>query len=174
MQSDPNPSIFLTSMKQFLLISFLIYVSFAGQSQDWKSYYDQAVADYQSQRYPEALVKAEKAYEASKSLDTKSQAFSLQLLTAICLEAEDYKKGLGFSTSEIALFLQTEGQKSKHYAEALQKRAQMNQALSNWADAKKDYEEVLLIFYESPGQASIEYLKVQSNYGQVLLGLKGF
>ena len=62
MQSDPNPSIFLTSMKQFLLISFLIYVSFAGQSQDWKSYYDQAVADYQSQRYPEALVKAEKAY----------------------------------------------------------------------------------------------------------------
>ena len=174
MQSDPNPSIFLTSMKQFLLISFLIYVSFAGQSQDWKSYYDQAVADYQSQRYPEALVKAEKAYEASKSLDTKSQAFSLQLLTAICLEAEDYKKGLGFSTSEIALFLQTEGQKSKHYAEALQKRAQMNQALSNWADAKKDYEEVLLIFYESPGQASIEYLKVQSNYGQVLLGLNDF
>ena len=161
-------------MKGIFLTFVLVSTVFLGHSQDWKSYYDQAVADYQSERYSEAMVNAEKAYEASKSLDIKNQTFSLQLLTAICLEAQDYTKGLIFSKDEVALFAQSEGQKSKHYAEALQKRAQMNQALSNWANAQKEYEEISAIFSESPGQSSIEYLKVQSNYGQVLLGLNDF
>ena len=42
----------------------------------------------------------------------------------------------------------------------------MNQALSNLELAKKDYEEVSGIYAESPGQASAEYLKVQSNLGR--------
>ena len=161
-------------MRLVLLTTLLLTIFLQASGQDWKGYYDKAVADYQSEHYPEAMVNAEMAYESSKSLDIKNQTFSLQLLTVICLEAQDYTKGIIFSKDEINLFAKTEGQRSKHYAEALQKRAQMNQALSNWVDAQKDYEEVSTIFSESPGQSSIEYLKVQSNYGQVLLGLNDF
>ena len=167
-------SIFLRFMRLFFITSLFLTILFQGQSQDWKSYYDKAVADYQSQHYAEAMSNAEKAYETSKSLDIKNQTFSLQLLTVICLETQEYTKGLIFSNDEVTLFAQSEGKKGNHYAEALQKRAQMNQALSNWADAQKDYAEVSVIFSESPGQTSIEYLKVQSNYGQVLLGLTDY
>src|SRR6478735_9207630 len=135
-------------MKRFFLIFLLLSLASFCPAQDWKSLYDQAVSDYQSQRYTEALSNAEKAFDLSKTLDLKNQAFSLQLLTAICLEAQDYKKGLSYSAPELSLFSQTEGKKSKHYAEALVKKAEMNQALSNWAEAKKDYEEVSLIYFE--------------------------
>ena len=161
-------------MRLIFIASLLLAILLPAKGQDWKNYYDKAVADYQDGRYPEATSSAEKAYEVSKSLDIKTQAFSLQLLTVICLETQEYTKGLIFSKDEVSLFAQSEGQKSKHYAEALQKRAQMNQALSNWAEAQKDYLKVSEIFFESPGQSSVEYLKVQSNYGQVLLGLSNF
>jgi len=161
-------------MKRLLLLFLCVITLHQTNGQDWKGYYEKAVADYNGEHYAEAMSAAEKAYEVSKSLDIKSQVFSLQLLTVICLETQEYTKGLIFSKDEVNLFAQSEGQKSKHYAEALQKRAQMNQALSNWAEAQKDYEEISAIFSESPGQSSIEYLKVQSNYGQVLLGLSDF
>ena len=170
----PTLSIFLGFMRRFFFTSILLIIFFHGNGQDWKDHYDQAIADYQSQRYPEAMLNAEKAFEASKTLDLKNQAFSLQLLTSICLEAQDYSKGARFSNDEIASFAQMEGKKSKHYAEALLKRAQMNQGLSNLKEAQRDYEEVSSIFSEDPGQTSLTYLKVQSSYGQVLIDLRDF
>ncbi|MBK5277714.1 MAG: CHAT domain-containing protein [Bacteroidia bacterium] len=161
-------------MKLFFLTSLFLSIVLLGNSQDWQSHYNQAVASYQSENYSEAMQHAEKAYVASASLDLKSKMFSLQLLTVICLASQDYEKGLIFSKDEVALFAEAEGQKSKRYAESLLKRAEMNQALSNWPAAKKDYEEISTIFSESPGKSSVEYLKVQSSYGQVLLGVNDF
>ncbi len=161
-------------MKGCLLSLLFIVCALSGSGQDWKSLYDQAVADYQAERYPQAMENAEKAWNVSKQLDEKNQAFSLQLLTVICLETQEYKKGLLFSADEVNLFAKIEGPKSKHYAEALNKRAEMNQALSNWGEARRDYETASAIFLESPGQASAEYLKTQNNYGQVLIALNDF
>ena len=161
-------------MKPFLFFLGFLVAFLSSDSQDWKSYYDQALTDYQSQHYPAAMLNAEKAYAASKTLDVKNQTFSLQLLTAICLESQDYSKGLTYSQEEVKLFGQTEGIKSKHYVEAVSKRAQMFQAISNWTSARKDYEELSVLFAASPGPTSAEFLKVQSSYGQVLLSMNDF
>ena len=161
-------------MRVSFLTFLLLFIIYQGLSQDWKGTYDRAVADFQLQHYPAALVGAEKAYTVSKTLETKYQSFSLQLLTAICLEIPDYTKGLAFANEEVKLFGQTEGTKSTRYAEALKKRAQMFQALSQWKEARKDYEELLNLYAESPGTASPLYLVTQSNYGQVLLSLDDF
>ena len=162
-------SILLERMGRFFSIILLLFLINPGYSQDWKSSYDRAVSDYQQQHYPEALAGAEKAYAASKTLEAKNQSFSLQLLTAICLETQDYAKGLVFAKEEVKLFAQTEGPKSARYVEALQKRAQIFQGLSQWPEARQDYEELLASYAASSGTTSIPYLKTQNNYGQVLL-----
>lgn len=167
-------SILLKRMRVTFLTFLLLFMIYQGYSQDWKGFYDRAVSDFQVQHYPEALAGAEKAYETSKTLEAKYQSFSLQLLTAICLEILDYTKGLAFANEEVKLFGQTEGTKSTRYAEALKKRAQMFQALSQWKEARKDNEELLSLYAESPGTASPLYLRTQSNYGQVLLSMDDF
>ena len=167
-------SILLKRMKISFLTFLLLFVMYPGFGQDWKGFYDRAVSDFQLQHYPEAMVSAEKAYAVSKTLEAKNQSFSLQLLTAICLEIPDYAKGLAFANEEVRMFGQTEGTKSTRYAEALKKRAQMFQALAQWKEARKDYEELLTLYAESPGVASTVYLKTQNNYGQVLLSLDDF
>ena len=171
---DKNPFCIFDKMKHLSFFLFFLAALSSAQGQDWKIFYDKAVSDYQSQHYPEAMANAEKAYTASKSLDIKNQTYSLQLLTAICLEAQAYAKGLTYSMEEVKLFGQTEGTKSKRYTEALMKRAQMFQAVSNWTEARKDYEELSTRFAESPGVTSVEFLKVQSSYGQVLLSMNDF
>ena len=65
-------SIFLRFMRFFFTTSLLLIILSQARGQDWKGYYDQAVADYQSEHYPEAMMNAEKAFEASKSLDLKN------------------------------------------------------------------------------------------------------
>ena len=153
----------------FSLLLFLLTCQVHGQ--DWKSFYDRSVSAYQQQHYPEAMAGAEKAYEASKNMDAKSQAYSLQLLTAICLETQDYSKGLVFAKDEVRLFEQMEGPKSSRYVGALQKRAELFQALALWTESAKDYETLLTLYAMAPGTSSVDYLKTQSNYGQVLLSL---
>ncbi len=136
--------------------------------QDWKVNYDKAVTEYQSHHFPEAMKYASTALEFSRSLDIKSQAFSLQLLTVICIEARDFNTGLPFANEEVKLFAETEGVKSKRYADALGKRAQINQALSNWAGAQSDYKELSNLL---SGENGVLYFKTLNNYGQVLLAL---
>ena len=167
-------STLLLIMKRVPLVLFFLMSFFSAYTQDWKSYYDPAVAAYQAQHYADAIVNAEKAYAASKSLDVKNQIYSLQLITAICLESQDYSRGLPYSQEEVKLFLQTEGAKSKHYVEALSKRAQMYQAVSNWTAARKDYEELSSLLAPSTEPASASFFKIQSNYGQVLLSMNDF
>lgn len=161
-------------MRRISLVLSFLTLSYFGQSQDWKSYYDRAVSDFQAQHYPEAMATAEKAYDASKTLEPKSQSYSLQLLTAICLEVQDYSKGIPFANEEVSLFGQIEGAKSKRYAEAVRKRGMMYQALSNWPEARKDCEELLLIYSGSPGIGSLEYAKAQNSYGQVLMAQQDY
>ena len=79
-------STLLVMIKHLSLVLFFLTSFFSASTQDWKSYYDLAIAAYQTQHYPDAIVNAEKAYAASKSLDVKNQTYSLQLITAICLE----------------------------------------------------------------------------------------
>jgi CHAT domain-containing protein/tetratricopeptide (TPR) repeat protein len=158
-------------MRAFFALILLSTTAFQCFCQDWKSFYDRAVSDYQSQHYPEALIGAEKAYAASKSLEIKNQSFTLQLLTSICLELPDYNKGLAFAREEVKLFGQTEGPKSARYTEAVEKRAQMFHALSQWKEARADYEELLSIYSAGYGPFSFEYLRAQNSYGQVLLSL---
>ncbi len=153
-------------------LSFLLFILISrAYGQDWKGTYDRAVSEYQEKKYLQAMASAEKAYAASRNLDAKSQAFSLQLLTAICLETQDYSKGLTYAKEEVKAFEQAEGKSSKRYVEALQKRAELFQAQSLWQESSKDYEELLNIYTNTPGSTSITYLKTQSNYGQVLLSL---
>jgi CHAT domain-containing protein/Tfp pilus assembly protein PilF len=165
---SPKWPTLLKRMRSFFALILLLVTAFPAFSQDWKSFYDRAVSDYKSQHYQEALIGAEKAYMASKSLDVKNQSFTLQLLTSICLEMQDYNKGLGFAREEVKLFAQTEGTKSSRYVEALEKRAQIFQALSQWKEARADFEELLAI-YSASDASSFEYLRTQNNYGQVLL-----
>ncbi len=167
-------STLLIIMNRLPLILFFLVSFFPAYTQDWKSYYDPAVAAYQAQHYADAIVNAEKAYATSKSLDVKNQIYSLQLITAICLESQDYSRGIPYSQEEVKLFLQTEGSKSKHYIEAVSKRAQMFQAVSNWTSARKDYAELSVLLASSTEPASVAFFKVQSNYGQVLLSMNDF
>src|SRR5436190_3298374 len=81
----------------------------------------------------------------------------------------DYNKGVAFAKEEVKLFSQTEGTKSPRYAEAVEKRAKMYQALSQWKEASSDYEELLSTYSAASGPNSLEYLRTQNNYGQVLL-----
>ncbi|MEJ0054245.1 MAG: CHAT domain-containing protein [Bacteroidota bacterium] len=149
-------------------ICFFFLLPFSCFAQDWKGNYEKAIQEYQSQNFPEAMKSASAALEISRSMDAKNQAFSLQLLTVICIEAGDFRTGLPFSEEEVKLFATSEGTKSKRYTEAIDKRARINQALSNWAAAQVDYKELSDLLAAEGG---IPYFKALSSYGQVLLAL---
>jgi hypothetical protein len=112
-------------------------------AQDWKGAYDQAVNQYQSEQYVDALANAQKAYTASKTLDSKNQAYTIQLITVICLDSNQPDEGLKWITEEVALFSKLEGNSSKPYAEALRKHALFLQQKNKPKEAEAKCKEAL-------------------------------
>lgn len=150
------------------LICLLFSWSFAN-GQDWKAAYDLAVNQYQSQNYTEALASAQKAYAASKSLDAKNQAYTLQLITVICLDNNQADEGLKWIADETALFLKLEGATSKTYAEALRKHALFLQQKGKPREAELKCAEALAAAKESHGETTTPYATLLAYYGQLLV-----
>src|SRR5688500_9350599 len=101
------------------LACFLILFTLNASGQSWKMHYDSAVQAYQNQQYEKTLSEAVQAYALTS--DTRYKAYTLQLLTAVCIQTHQTEKGLKWVEEEINLFLQTEGI-SKSYANALHKQ----------------------------------------------------
>ncbi len=138
-----------------LLIPLLAQPSLLGQ--DWKSTYDKAVGLYQEQHYDSALLRAEKALTLSRTLPHLNQAYSIQLITAICIENQQIRQGLALINEEVSLFEQIEGKQGKSYDEASRKRVQLLQLDGQLEKAEMANAEVLAQREKVFGKESYEF-----------------
>jgi CHAT domain-containing protein/tetratricopeptide (TPR) repeat protein len=154
-------------MRTTLLVAFYS-LPFLSAAQDWKSQYELAIKQYQQGEYATARATAKDAYESSTTLDLKNQAYTLQLITVICLDEGNADEGLQWIERETALFLQTEGVKSKTYAEGLGKHARFLVQKGQLGAAEGKCKDAL-VTYASAGLAeAVEYNDLNFLYGQIL------
>lgn len=71
-------------------------VSVCSFGQDWQSVYQEALAAYQSGEYAKAIESGEKAIALAKPAEIKIQAYTIQIITASCVESDQGQKGLSF------------------------------------------------------------------------------
>src|SRR5690349_5507065 len=96
-----------------LVVAGLLFSVICASGQDWKTQYDQAIRQYQEGQYDQALGSAKEAYKSSAKLDLKNQAYTVQLITVICLDAGKADEGIEWITKETELFAQVDGTSSK-------------------------------------------------------------
>jgi CHAT domain-containing protein len=149
------------------VLLLLTLLGFKAHSQDWKSVYDKAVSQYQSQQYPEALTNAKEAFALSKKISEVNQAYSVQLITVICIESNQPDDGLKFIPDEVALYQKTEGEKSKTYAEALHKYVLLLQMKGRLKEAETKAEEALIAIKNSVGENDLAHLLLQSKIAEL-------
>jgi CHAT domain-containing protein len=154
-------AIYLTLLFAFFCLSAL--------AQEWKAHYDQAIQAYQKQEYTIALSSAEVAY--TKSTDIKNKAYTVQLITAVCLETEQVDKGARLIEEEIQLFEQIEGNTSKSYVEALKKQVTLLEMSNQLKPALQKVSALIPIIEKVYGATQYEYyaaLLRQSNINIML------
>lgn len=162
-------------MRFLKLILFLF--AFAYQTvfaQDWKALYEQSKQAYETEQYQQALTLGEKAYDQAKKLDLKAEAFTLQLLTVICLDGGFSDKGLPWSEDEIKKFQALEGEISKHHYEALRKQTKLLQQSSQLSAAAEKNLLLNELAKKIYGAESFEYYSAYANYGQILMQSNSF
>lgn len=137
-------------------------------AQDWKQVYNEALTLYQEQNYEEALSKANRAYTLSKSLDLKNQAYTLQLLTSICMESNRNEEGLSVINEEENLFKKIEGPGSMTYAEALRKHSLMLLQKGTYAGALEKCRAAMDILQSNQQEKSLTYATLLAEEGQLL------
>src|SRR5690349_12133455 len=140
---------------------FFMLASHYCFAQDWQLTYDKARNAFQQEKFQEAVEAAEQAYKISQSLDPKNQAYSLQILTASCVQSDLFEKGLSFIDLEINHFKRLE-EGGKNFREALAKKAKLLTAASRASEAAAVYHELLLLQEKSTGKSSYEYYKTLS------------
>jgi CHAT domain-containing protein/Tfp pilus assembly protein PilF len=155
-------------VKLLLIFAAVLFSAACATAQDWKTVYDKAIQQYQEGQYAEALASAKDAYKASAQLDPKNQAYSLQLITVVCLDDSNGDEGLLWIEKEAALFLQIEGDKSKTYAEALSKHARFLVQKGQFPAAESKCKETLTVYSAAGLASSPEYADTQFLLGQVL------
>lgn len=153
----------------FVFLSFLTTESALGQ--EWKNLYDQALKSYQAQEYNVALANAEKAY--SEAADPVNKAYSIQLITAICVESQQFSKGIEWVEQEIKLFVEA---KETHgaYAEALKKQIML---LAMKGDEREALEKATAFIPEAEriyGITSYEYCQVLLMVGNLFVTAGNF
>jgi CHAT domain-containing protein/tetratricopeptide (TPR) repeat protein len=159
---------------RFLILFFFVLTCQPLLAQDWKALYEQCKQAYEAGQYEQALTDGQKAYGQARTLDVKTEAFTLQLLTVICLDGGFPDKGLRWSEEEAKKFLALEGENSKHRYEALRKQAlflRQSGQLSVAAEKNLFLHELAKKIY---GPESYEYYATCFSYGQVLMELGSF
>jgi tetratricopeptide (TPR) repeat protein len=159
---------------RFLILFFFVLTCQPLLAQDWKALYEQCKQAYEAGQYEQALTNGQKAYDQARTLDVKTEAFTLQLLTVICLDGGFPDKGLRWSEEEARKFLALEGENSKHRYEALRKQAlflRQSGQLSVAAEKNLFLHELAKKIY---GPESYEYYATCFSYGQVLMELGSF
>src|SRR5688500_10479912 len=101
-----------------LILFLFAFICHPLLGQDWNTLYEQSKQAHHAEQYEQALATGEKAYDQAKTVDAKTEAFTLQLLTVICLDGGFPDKGLLWSEEEAKKFLALEGENSKHRYEA--------------------------------------------------------
>lgn len=150
------------------LVLTALLMACALHAQDWKANYDQAVALYQEEQYGAALTLAGQALTQSRSLPVLNQAYSLQLITAICLESGQASKGLLVIDEEVKLFEQLEGKSGKGYDEACHKRVQLLHSDNQLVRAEEANKELLGTREKLFGRGSHEYVSSLLLYAAIL------
>jgi tetratricopeptide (TPR) repeat protein len=162
-------------MRPAKLILFLLSLIYhPGLAQDWKTLYEQSKQAYEAGQYEQALTNGQKAYDQARTLDAKAEAFTLQLLTVICLDGGFPDKGLLWSEEEAKKFLVLEGENSKHRYEALRKQVKLLQQSGQLSVAAEKNLFLNNLAKKIYGPESYEYYAACFNYGQVLMELSSF
>jgi CHAT domain-containing protein len=154
--------------KKQVILAACVLASFCVTAQDWKTKYDQAIKQYQEGQYGPALANAKDAYKAAEALDQKNQAYSLQLITVICLDAGNADEGLLWIGKEVALFAKIDGAKSKTYAEALSKHARLFVQKGQYPAAEVRCKDALTAFADAGLQQGADHEDMNFLYGQML------
>jgi CHAT domain-containing protein len=126
-------------MRLTLLLIFFGTVASFGQ--DWQSAYQASVTAYKDQNFTDAIARAESAVALSRDLDVKSKAFSLQIFTASCVEANKPEKGLAVCDQEIQLF-QTLEPNGKNHLEAIRKKGKLLMLAGKAVEAASAFHDV--------------------------------
>lgn len=161
-------------MKVFTFLLCLLVAFSEVSAQDWKIQYDQALKLYQEEKYVEALEASKRAYPLAKLQDTKSLAYTLQLLTATYLQITPAEEAISFSEEEVTLFLALEGERSKNYAEALKKQLTLLYANRKITEAAAKSEKTLLISKSVLGESSYGYAVLLSLAAQISIAANQF
>lgn len=143
-------------------------------AQDWKTLYDQGKQAYEVEKYEEALTSVEKAYQQAKALDAKTQAYTLQLLTVICLDGGLANRALQWSEEEVKKFVALEGENSKHHYEAVRKQTKLLQLSDQFALAAEKNLFLIELAKKIYGPESYEYYSAYASYGQLLMQMNSF
>jgi tetratricopeptide (TPR) repeat protein len=165
----------LLKMRFAKSILFLLVLTYQPLlAQDWKTPYEQSKQAYEAGQYEQALTSGQKAYDQARTVDAKAEAYTLQLLTVICLDGGFPDKGLLCSEEDVKKFLALEGENSLHRYEALRKQAkflQQSGQLSVAAEKNIILNELAKKIY---GTESYEYYTSCFSYGQLLMELGSF
>jgi CHAT domain-containing protein/Tfp pilus assembly protein PilF len=156
------------------LILFLTFTCHSSIAQDWKTLYDQSKRAYDASQFDEALANGEKALALAKNTDAKTTAHTLQLLTSICLQGLMQDKGLLFSREETKMFLELEGENSKHYYEAVQKQSKFFHQAGELQSAVEKNVLLDALAVKIYGAESREYYISRFNHAQLLMQLNLF
>ncbi len=148
-------------------------VSFNTIAQQWQEVYQSAVTSFKSEKYDDALKFAEQAYSQAKESDTKSRAYTIQLITASCVEIPSGEKGLSYVDTEIQLFATLEP-KAKNHLEAISKKAKLLMIQGKADLAAQTFHELQPILSETKGMSSYEYLKALADEGDAWLQAKKY
>ena len=157
---------------QSFLAPYLFFASFCAVAQDWKQVYNEALTLYQDQKFQEALPKVKLAYTLSKSLDPRNQAYTLQLLTSICLESNQTDEGLAWISEEENLFQKIEGAGSGPYVEAMRKHSLLLMQKGSYAESRTKCKAALSVMKANQQENTLTYATLLAQEGQLaaLLG----
>jgi CHAT domain-containing protein len=133
-------------------------------AQDWQTYYKESTSAFTNQKFEEALALSEKALPLSLD-DAKTQAFTLQILTASSLELSKPELGLQYVGKEIELFSTIEPA-GKNYADALLKKAKLLLMIGKTIEAVSSYSEALPAVEKAYSERTYDYYLALYNQGQ--------
>src|SRR5438105_11613839 len=107
--------------KAIIALPFLLIIAITVNSQTWRASYEHASQLFQSANYAESLSTAEDILNRNQIEKSSAKAYLLQLITSNCFALNSPDEGLKYSSKEIELFREVEGENSKSLAEAMKK-----------------------------------------------------
>lgn len=139
----------------------------------WKSSgqtisYDEALKEYKNGNYEITIAISEKILAQKEPQDPTIMAYTLQLLTASCIETENHEKGLQYIDKEIAGFEKASGS-GRNFPEALKKKAGFLLMAGKPLDAARMYHDIGVYYSKLNGENSYEYFKANASEAEALI-----